>query len=123
MPELTQKNIVILCQQPPYGSATAREGIELCLAASVYLSELKVVFTGDGVWQLVRGQDTTNSGNKQHDKLLAAFPLYDIDLVYADQSALDARELSPGNLIDGVTAISAEELAAILANAEQVLSL
>lgn len=121
--DVAEKRITILCQCAPYGSSAARESLDVCLAASVYVAKLQVIFTGDGVWQLVRGQDTRGGTEKQHDKLLASFPLYDIEAVFADRDSLSERGLEESMLVEGITIIDRNQLTHELSNADQVLSL
>jgi tRNA 2-thiouridine synthesizing protein C len=93
------KRIVIICRRPPYGSALARESLEVALATSVFDQQLAVVFTGDGVWQLQGHQNSSDIHAKNQGKLLAAFPIYDINEIYIDEQALHERNINPCELV------------------------
>lgn len=76
----------------------AQEGIDAVLAASVFEQEIVVLFMDEGVWQLHNHQQggqlhTDPMKNPAERKNIAAqiqsFPLYDIEQIYIDETALD----------------------------------
>lgn len=95
----SRKRIVIICRRPPYGNALSRESLEIALAASVFDQDLAVVFTGDGVWQLHKEQDSDDINTKNQSKLVSALSIYDINEIYIDSDALHERQLHQDDLI------------------------
>jgi tRNA 2-thiouridine synthesizing protein C len=114
-----RKKIAVVCRRPPYGSSYPREALDMALAAAAFDQEVSLLFVGDGVWQLVRGQLPT--GQKSLEKQLGALPLYDVDKLYVDAEALAARQLHPAELVLPATPLAAPELAALLAAQDVVL--
>ncbi len=93
----SEKKILIICRRPPYGNSLAREALEVTLAASAFDQDISILFTGDGVFQLLKDQSSDSIASKNHLKLLAAFPLYDIEQLFVDRHSLDERKLSEHN--------------------------
>ena len=50
----------------PHGSSSGREGVDALLAASAYCEDISVLFIGDGVYQLIAGQQTGNILSKDY---------------------------------------------------------
>ena len=48
--------LTYLFRSAPHGSAAGREGVDALLAASAYCEDISVIFVGDGVYQLLNGQ-------------------------------------------------------------------
>lgn len=107
------RNFLIVCRQPPYGSALAREALDVALATAAFDQKVAMLFLGDGVLQLVQPQDATAIGHKSHDRQLAALPLYDVDALYADAEALDERGLGTAELVLPVQRLDAAGIAAL----------
>jgi len=79
-------------------------------------------FLGDGVWQLLRDQNSEGIDAKNHANLLSAFPLYDINELYVDAAAMTERQLSDEQLILPVNAIDEDALAGFIDSYDVILS-
>lgn len=112
--------ILFVFRSAPYGNLRAREGLDALLATSVFELPIKVLFSGDGVFQLQENQAPANT--KSIEKSLKALPMYDIDDIYIHQDALAARQLDKlctsirGSLIDN------QAVATLMRNATHILS-
>lgn len=74
-------------RRPPYGSSLARSALDVALAAAAFDQPISLLFMGDGVLQLVSGQDSDALGVKNIGLLLGSLPLYDIETVFVDAEA------------------------------------
>jgi tRNA 2-thiouridine synthesizing protein C len=114
--------IVLLDRCGPYGTSAPREALDTALAAAAFELPLTVVFDGDGVWQLVRGQRPGALGEKNLGANLEALPLFDVEDLRVTARSLAERGLAPGDLLLPVTVLDDAALADLLATADQVLS-
>lgn len=92
------KKILVICRAAPYGNSLARDAIDAILASSAFDPDMHVLFMDDGVWQLKQDQNGKTIDQKTISALLSAFPLYGIDQLYVQHSALSARGLDSENL-------------------------
>lgn len=83
----SRKRLLLLIRHSPYGSSLARASLDVALAAAAFDQPVSLLFTGDGVLQLLPDQDSAALGVKNPGRLLASLPLYDIEQVYVDAEA------------------------------------
>jgi tRNA 2-thiouridine synthesizing protein C len=84
----TKKSLLVVVRQPPYSSSLARTSLEVALSSASFEQEIGLLFMGDGVLQLLPEQDSTAIGARNMAKLIASFPLYDLNALFADEAAL-----------------------------------
>lgn len=115
------KRFLLVCRRPPYGSSLAREALDVALAAAAFDQPVALLFLGDGVLQLLPAQAAEAIGQKALDKQLGALPLYDVNDIYADAEALQARQLDDAALALPVQRLTPPEIAALFAAHDVVL--
>jgi tRNA 2-thiouridine synthesizing protein C len=93
------KRILFLLRQAPYRTGHALEALETALVAGVFDQRVSVLFLGDGVWQLVSGQDGSAVGRRTVGKVLQALPEYDVSEIFACAESLRQRGLSADDLV------------------------
>lgn len=108
---MIKKRFLIHCRHAPYGSGLARAAIDVALATSVFDQALSVLFSGDGVLQLLPEQQTDAIGEKNIEKMLQAFTLYDINDLFVDEYSLQQRGLRATQLAHQPRVLSTEKLA------------
>jgi len=91
----SQKRNLVVIRHAPYGSGLSRAAVDAALAMAAFEQPVTVLFLGDGVLQLVPSQDSQRIGLKNIGRLLASFPLYGIEQVYADAQALRRYGMDP----------------------------
>ena len=74
-------SLTYLFRTAPHGCASGREGVDALLAASL-LENIRVIFIGDGVYQLLASQQTQNILSKDYAPMFKLFELYDIEQVF-----------------------------------------
>jgi tRNA 2-thiouridine synthesizing protein C len=122
MTEQSPKRILVICRKAPYGSSLSREALDIVLAASVFEQQLALLFTGDGVWQLLNEQNSEAIESKNHSNMLSVFPLYDINDIFVDSEALAQRQISAEQLSLPAKPLAADQLASFSAGFDVVLS-
>lgn len=116
-----KKSFLFICRRAPYGNSLAREALDVALTAATFDQTVAMLFTGDGVLQLLAQQNPAAIGQKALDKQLAALPLYDIDTIYVDAAALSARGFEASQLNLPVQLLSAEQMTAQIAAHDVVM--
>jgi tRNA 2-thiouridine synthesizing protein C len=116
------KRFMYVNRRAPYGTIYALECLEVVLVAAAFDQDVSVVFVDDGVYQLKKDQDTTAIGMKNFSKTYRALDDYDVEKIYVEQESLDARGLSEEDLIIDVDVVAAENLRAIMAQQDVVIS-
>lgn len=106
----------------PYGSTRAKDALDAVLAASAYDQDISLLFSGDGVFQLLKAQDGHAAEQKNLASLLSVFPMYDIDKIYVQASALKQRNLQQDQLAVDTTVLTDNEVGTLMDNQESVFS-
>jgi len=116
------KRFMYVNRRAPYGTIYALECLEVVLVAAAFDQDVSVVFVDDGVYQLKKDQDTTAIGMKNFSKTYRALDDYDVEKIYVEQESLQSRGLSEDDLIIDVEIVAAENLRAIMAQQDVVIS-
>ncbi|MED5523758.1 sulfurtransferase complex subunit TusC [Gallaecimonas pentaromativorans] len=112
---MVDKAMAVIFTAPPFAGSFGREALDTVLAASAYEAPLSLIFTGDALWQLVKGQDPLQAGSKDYLSTFKALALYDIDAVYVSQKDLAARQLTQDDLSIEVSELDDQEIRELLA--------
>ncbi|MGB0361021.1 MAG: sulfurtransferase complex subunit TusC [Endozoicomonas sp.] len=115
-------SICIISTRAPYNGQFAREALDAALVSASYDIDTHLLMMGDGVFQLIKGQDSTQVDRKNFSSMLKALPLYGVDEIHVDQASLDACGLKLGELLDGVVALKTEELPMFIQQHTRVLN-
>ena len=115
------QRFLFICRSAPFGSAGFAAGLDLLLTAATFEQPVQLVFTGDGVFQLVQGQDSAVIGVKNPALGLSALALYDVSEVYVDTDAAAAHELDESSFSIAVETIDAAGIQALICAADQVV--
>ena len=88
------KRVAFVFSSAPHGSASGREGLDALLATSALSDEIGVFFVGDGVFQLLPGQQPSAVLARDYIATFKVLPLYDIETFWVCQASLRERGLS-----------------------------
>lgn len=116
------KKFMFLNRKAPHGTVYALEGLEVVLITAAFDQDVSMVFTDDGVYQLMKGIDSKGIEVKDFSKTYRALDGYDIEKLYVDQGSMDARGLTEDDLIVDVTVLSVAEMANLMAEQDVVIS-
>jgi tRNA 2-thiouridine synthesizing protein C len=122
MTNLNRKKILIICRKPPYGNSLSKEAIDIALACAAFEQDMALLFLDDGIYQLLKDQQTDTIKSKNHGKILSALPLYDIDQIYVEFEAMEKRKMTSEDLIIPVTELSNDDIIALMQSSDVVFS-
>ncbi|QPT13057.1 sulfurtransferase complex subunit TusC [Serratia rubidaea] len=91
---MTMKRVAFVFTQAPHGSASGREGLDALLATSALSEDLGVFFIGDGVLQLLPGQQPETVLGRNYIATFGVLPLYDVEQCYLCEASMQARGLA-----------------------------
>ncbi|WMS88083.1 sulfurtransferase complex subunit TusC [Pleionea litopenaei] len=115
--------ILIHFTHTPYGSDASRELLDMALAHATFGHQVSLVFSGEGIFNLLPDQLAKPAGRKEFTRLFKGLDLYDIEKLYVVNDDLDALNLKQDQLIDGIEPIKLGSLGALFAANNQVISL
>lgn len=93
------KKMMYVNRNAPYGTVYALEGLEVVLIGAAFEQDVCMAFIDDGVYQLLKGQDTSESDMKNFSPTYNALGDYEVTRLYVEQESLDARGLTVDDLM------------------------
>lgn len=88
------KRVAFVFTHGPHGNAGGREGLDALLATSALSEDLGVFFIGDGVFQLLPGQQPEKILARNYIATFGLLALYDVRQCYLCLASLQERGLS-----------------------------
>ena len=116
------KKFLYVNRKAPYGTIYALESLEVVLIGAAFDQDVSVAFLGDGVYQLVKGGDTKGVEMKNFPPTYRALDDFDVNKLYVEQEAMQARGLVEADLVVPVEVVSAERMAEIMESQDVILS-
>jgi tRNA 2-thiouridine synthesizing protein C len=130
------KKFMYVNRKAPYGTIYAWESLEVVLIGAAFEQDVSMAFIDDGVYQLVKGQNTKELGIKNFSPTYTALGDYDVKKIYVEKESLEARGLTVDDLMplkwedenedyaekDSIQVVPAKDLAGILEDAEVLLN-
>lgn len=130
------KRFMYMNTKAPYGTVYALESLEVVLIGAAFEQDVSLAFIGDGVYQLVKGQDTQGIGMKNFSPTYAALGDYDVNKIYVEKESLEERGLTLDDLQhlvwedededwaekDSIRLVNRSELADVIDDQDVVLS-
>lgn len=117
-----KKKFMFVNRKAPYGTIYALESLEVVLIAAAFEQDVSLAFVDDGVYQLVKGQDTKKAEMKNFSPTYRALEGYDIEKLYVSKESLAARGLTEDDLVVPVQVLSTAEMADMMDSQDVVLS-
>lgn len=130
------KKFMYINRKAPYGTIYAWESLEVVLIGAAFDQEVSLAFVDDGVYQLMKGQDTSEVGIKNFSPTYSALGDYDVNKIYIEKESLEARGLTLDDLQhlvwedededwaekDSIRVVTSAELAELFETQDVVLS-
>jgi len=88
------KKFLFINRKAPYGTIYAWESLEVVLIGAAFEQDVSLAFMDDGVYELVKGQDTAGIGMKNFSPTYAALGDYEITKIYVEKESLEERGLT-----------------------------
>src|SRR5574342_1100386 len=108
----TVRKFMFVNRKAPYGTVYALEGLEVVLISAAFNQDVSLAFLDDGVYELVKGQQTKALEVKNFSPTYRALEGYDSEKLYVERESLAARGMTEEDLIVDVTVLPAAELGA-----------
>ena len=93
------KKFMYVNRKAPYGTIYAWESLEVVLIGAAFEQDVSMAFIDDGVYQLVKGQNTKELGIKNFSPTYTALGDYDVKKIYVEKESLEARGLTVDDLM------------------------
>ena len=116
------KKFLYVNRKAPYGTIYALESLEVVLIAAAFDQDVSLAFLDDGVYQLVKGQNTKNIDVKNFSPTYRALEGYDIEKLYVEKESMEARGISAADFIVDVKVLSRAEMADLMVASDVVMT-
>lgn len=116
------KKFMFLNRKAPYGTVYALESLEVVLITATFDQDVSLVFMDDGVYELVKGQNTKAIEMKNFSPTYRALDGYDVEKLYVERESMQARGLTEADLVVPVEVLSSAEMGQLMAEQDIVLS-
>ena len=130
------KKFMYVNRKAPYGTVYAWESLEVVLIGAAFEQDVSLAFVDDGVYQIVKGQDTSGLGIKNFSPTYSALGDYDINKIYVEKESLEARGLTVDDLLhltwededddwaekDSIKVVSSEEMKKLIDESDVLLN-
>lgn len=117
------KSILLINRAGPFADGRAKAALDMALSAAVFEQNVLLLYTEDAVFQLLADQKADLVSRKSTAAALSALPLYGVDKVYVDQSALTERGLAGQNLSVEAEILDSNAMANLLESADVAFAL
>jgi tRNA 2-thiouridine synthesizing protein C len=120
--DLSPKNgLAIINSKAPFSSNNGKDALDVALIFGSFEQKVSLFFQGDGVYQLITGQDGRLVSIKDYLKTFSAFAFYDIEDIYVCQQSLVNRHLAEKFHIEDVQVLPSIEFGLALNCHQHVL--
>lgn len=116
------KKFLYVNRKAPYGTIYALESLEVVLIGAAFDQDVSLLFIDDGVYQILKGQDTADIGMKNFSPTYRALEGYDVEKLYVSKASMEERGLTEDDFIVDVTVMSNEEIGKLMDEQEVVLT-
>jgi len=108
------KKFMHVMRRAPHGSIYTYEGLEMILIMAAFEQDITVVFVDDGVYSLVKKQETDGIGIKGFANTYRALDGYDVEKLYVDKTSMEERGLTEDDFIVDVEVKTSEEIGKLM---------
>ena len=122
MSDAIVKKFMFVNRKAPYGTIYALESLEVVLITAAFDQDVSLAFLDDGVYQLKKGQQTKGIETKNFSPAYRALEDYDIEKLYVEKEAMEARGLTEEDFLVPVTLLSRAEMGKLMDEQDVVLS-
>jgi len=133
---MATKKFLYINRKPPHGSIYALESLEVVLIGAAFEQAVTLAFIDDGVYQLLRNQDSSAIGTKNFAPTYRALGDYDVNRIYVERESLELRGLVKEDLMpltwededddwtekDSIHVVGSAELAEIIEQQDVILN-
>jgi tRNA 2-thiouridine synthesizing protein C len=115
------KKFMFVNRKAPYGTIYALEALEVVLISAAFDQDVSLAFLDDGVYQLLKGQQTKALEVKNFSPTYRALEGYDVEKLYVERESLEARGIDESQLLVPVQVVSASEMADLMEQQDVII--
>jgi tRNA 2-thiouridine synthesizing protein C len=119
--EAVVKKFMFVNRKAPYGTIYALEALEVVLISAAFNQDVSLAFLDDGVYELLKGQQTKALEVKNFSPTYRALEGYDIEKLYVERESLAARGIREDQLLVPVQVVDAKEMAALMEQQDVII--
>ena len=133
---MATKKFLYVNRKAPHGSIYALESLEVVLIGAAFEQQVTLAFIDDGVYQLLKNQDSSALGTKNFSPTYRALGDYDVNQIFVERESLQLRGLDKDDLMpltwededddwaekDSIQVVDSAELAQIMEQQDVILS-
>ena len=133
---MASKKFLYVNRKAPHGSIYALESLEVVLIGAAFEQEVTLAFIDDGVYQLLKNQDSSAIGSKNFSPTYRALGDYDVNRIFVERESMELRGLSKEDLMpltwededddwaekDSIHVVGSAELAEIIEQQDVLLN-
>ncbi|VAX19068.1 tRNA 5-methylaminomethyl-2-thiouridine synthase subunit TusC [hydrothermal vent metagenome] len=108
------KKIMFVMRKAPHGTIYSYEGLETVLIMAAYEQDITMTFIGDGVFALLKDQNTEKLGIKGFIKTYGALEDYDVEKIFVDRESMERRGVKSEDFAIPVEVKEAEEIGKLM---------
>ena len=116
------KKFMFVNRKAPFGTIYALESLEVVLIAATFDQDVSLAFLDDGVYELVKGQNSRAIGVKNHSPSYRALDGYDVEKLYVERESMEMRGLTEADLLVPVEVLDSAAMADLMAEQDVILS-
>ena len=116
------KKFMFVNRKAPFGTIYALESLEVVLIAATFDQDVSLAFIDDGVYELVKGQNSKAIGIKNHSPAYRALDGYDVEKLFVERESMEMRGLTEADLLVPVEVLGSAEMGELMAEQDVVLS-
>jgi len=108
-------------RRAPHGTIYTYEALEMILIMGAFEQDISLVFIDDGVYSLVKNQDTKEIGIKGFSTTFRALDGYDIEKLYVDKESMEERGLTTDDFVVDVEVMTSAEIGDLMKEQDVVV--
>ena len=116
------RKFMFVNRRAPHGTVYALEGLEVVLISAAFDQDVSLAFLDDGVYQLLKGQDTKAIETKNFSPAYRALEDYDVDKLFVERESLEARGLAATDLLVDAKVVPRAQMAALMDSSDVLIS-
>ena len=117
------KSLLLIASHAPWSGLAARETLDIALAGGAFDLPVSMLWQGEGVYQLLAGQQPDLLQQKNLQAQLSGLPLFGIEQLYVCKQSLQQRNLLSEQLALEVQLVDKDQIRQLLATHVQTLVL
>ena len=116
------KSVLIRMSKCPLNGLISGEQLETAMVAATFEQEVSILFTGDGVLNLLPTKETKEVTGYNIEKMLLALPTFDVNDLFICERSLEQRQIGVFSLPKNATLITFEDQRRLIKTTDVVLS-